>query len=779
MFFSLTINSYGEASIKDSLINQLENSDELNKIKILEELSELSDISLGRRVEYLVQAVDMAEEVNNPLAKANALYLLGQKYQQIGDFSTALKVSLESLTIYDGNKKDFESGNLLSLIGAIYFYLEDFEMSLKHLEKALEIRRKIGDDLQISHALSNVGNVMGVTGKFDEAMEYYQKALKIRLKLNDLKGASQLYNNIANVHFAKGEIDEVLPYRLKALEMDRERGDRWEIALKTYNLAEYYLTINQADKALPYINESKSIAESLEDYGLINDNIQFLSLYYEQKNDFPNALKYQKEYAKATKETFSKEMSQRLGEMQVKYETEVKEKENVEIKSRLASAHYSQLVFAFIMVVFFLIASFALFLFYKKKKDSQVLEKVVLSRTVELEKKNKELEITSSELMIAKENAEESNRLKSAFLANMSHEIRTPMNGILGFMDLLKKSNLDNEERIRYIDIVNKSGDRLLSTISMIIEISKIESGDVNLNYEQVEVLELLEYYQEFFLPSARAKGLEISLIGNPEASNLKVVSDKNKLGSILSNLIANAIKYTNKGLVEFGCNIKNGSLVFFVRDTGIGIDNENLQLIFKMFRQAMMVDSNVNEGNGLGLSISKHYVEMLKGEMWVESELNIGSVFYFSIPLDEHIPHLGQSNESIVSNSEIPELKILIAEDDQASLDFLKTILVKSSKEILIAKTGKEAVRLSLENPDLDLILMDIRMPEVNGYKAVKEIREVNKEVVIIAQTAYAIQGDKEKLLGVGCNDYISKPIRKEALLRLLNMHFKDNFHN
>lgn len=386
------------------------------------------------------------------------------------------------------------------------------------------------------------------------------------------------------------------------------------------------------------------------------------------------------------------------------------------------------------------------------------------------------------ELLRAKEKAEESDRLKSAFLTNMSHEIRTPMNGILGFANLLKEPGLTGEKQKEYIRIIEKSGDRMLNTINDIMDISIIESGQVNISISEVNINEQTENLFLFFKPEAEKKGLQLSLNNSLVGKEAIIETDLEKVYSILSNLIKNALKYTSEGDIEFGYNLKinNASfnLEFFVKDTGIGIQENRQSAIFERFVQADIEDKMALEGSGLGLSIAKAYAEMLGGKIWVESKVGVGSQFYFTIPyisMKKEIPESTEQEYLAKPTSKIKKLKILIVEDEKISELYLATILEKFKKEILYARTGAEALEHCRMNTDIDLVLMDIRMPDMDGYEATRRIREFNKDVIIIAQTAFAEPGDREKALETGCDDYITKPINKKKLYTIINKTFAE----
>jgi signal transduction histidine kinase/ActR/RegA family two-component response regulator len=397
---------------------------------------------------------------------------------------------------------------------------------------------------------------------------------------------------------------------------------------------------------------------------------------------------------------------------------------------------------------------------------------------------NKNLEILveerTKELLRAKEHAEESDRLKSAFLANMSHEIRTPMNGILGFAGLLKEPGLSGEEQQKYIRIIEKGGARMLNIINNIVSISKIESGIIEVVNMESNINEQIEYICTFFKPEAEAKGMKLSYKNALSSEESVLITDCEKLFAILTNLVKNAIKYTDKGLIEFGYEKKGDYLEFFVKDTGIGIPKNRQKAIFERFIQADIVDKMARQGAGLGLSISKAYVEILGGEIWLESDEGNGSTFYFTLPYNVEQKEKTGSNNYVTSDKTISmfeNLKILIAEDDEISEMLISINVSKFSDNILKVKTGFEAIEACRNNPDLDLILMDIQMPDLNGYEATRQIRQFNKEVVIIAQTAFGLLGDREKAIEYGCNDYISKPINKIELIMLIKKYFKNSF--
>ncbi len=382
---------------------------------------------------------------------------------------------------------------------------------------------------------------------------------------------------------------------------------------------------------------------------------------------------------------------------------------------------------------------------------------------------------TLEQLVEAKEKAEESDQLKSAFLANMSHEIRTPMNAILGFLELLKQPGLEGGEKDEYIGIVNKSGQRLLDTINNIVEASKIEAGQMEVHLEEVHLEEVMQYHLDLFRQQTNQKGLSLELKQHLKGRKAMVRTDKHKLDGILTNLLGNAMKFTKEGSIEFGNTLEGHSLVFYVRDTGMGIPAEKVDTVFKRFIQADTELTRAYEGSGLGLSIAKAYVNALGGKVWVESKEGKGSTFFFLIPYTPAKTAERKPEPAVKQGERIQSgHTILIAEDDELSYQYLEVILDQEGVTLLRAVDGEETIRLFKEHPEVSLILMDIRMPGIDGLEVTRQIRKFNKSVPIIAQTAYALEGDRERVLQAGCNEYLAKPLNHTELNKIVNQYLK-----
>ena len=349
------------------------------------------------------------------------------------------------------------------------------------------------------------------------------------------------------------------------------------------------------------------------------------------------------------------------------------------------------------------------------------------------------------------------------------------MNGILGFADLLKEPNLSGDEQKEYLNIIEKSGRRMLNIINDIISISRIEAGLMTMNIQPSNINEQLEYIYTFFKPEVENKGLLFSYKTALSDDQSIVNTDKEKIYAVLTNLVKNAIKFTDRGFIEFGYTVKESNLEFYVKDSGIGIPKEKLNEIFERFMQAERFDNNVNQGAGLGLSITKAYLDMLGGKIWVESELSVGSTFYFTIPYQSDLVFQSVDNKTDLGNENVIEQirpLVLVAEDDDSSIKYISLVLKKKGFDVLSVNNGTEAVEYCKNNPRIKMVFMDIQMPLMDGYEAAKLIREFNTTVPIIAQTAFAFESDKEIVLTHHFDDYIAKPIKPNDLYTILNKY-------
>jgi hypothetical protein len=410
-----------------------------------------------------------------------------------------------------------------------------------------------------------------------------------------------------------------------------------------------------------------------------------------------------------------------------------------------------------------------------RSETGEVLGALTISRDITRLKKIHE------DLIKANIGAESSKKLKSTFLANISHEIRTPLNSVVGFSNLLLSNNLTNEVKEEYIEHINHNSEKLLQIIGDIIDLSRLESSQIQITYEEASlnmiVNEIIEEARQVI--RRNEKPIILNVKNHFEELGDLIFTDRIWLKRVLNHLMDNAVKFTLDGSVEFSYSLEDQNIVFRIRDTGIGINKENIGRIFEEFSQEFDGHHRPFEGLGIGLTLAKEVVERMGGKIYVQSEKGVGSEFSFSIP---YRPAGSRSSRAFGNNdhSSIPidwtSKKCLLVDDNKDVLIYLNRILIDTGVTILTARSGLEALELIKITPDIDIVLLDMQMSEMNGIEATKEIRKIRKDIPIIAQTAFIFEDDKDIILEAGCDACLIKPIRRDHLLTVMSSFVKSN---
>ncbi len=395
-----------------------------------------------------------------------------------------------------------------------------------------------------------------------------------------------------------------------------------------------------------------------------------------------------------------------------------------------------------------------------------------------IQHKNKALNEGHKALSKAKIRAEESDMLKSAFLSNLSHEIRTPLNGIIGFSEMLKDRETTREEIKEYSDIIVNNSSQLLNIINNMLDLSMIQTGQVKLHFQKLDIHKSLLRVVEKHSHAANKKGLTLSLTNNT-TTPFYLCTDHMRFRHILSHLVENAIKFTPAGEIKLGYRVEDDRVLFFVCDTGIGIEKEYRDIIFDHFRQIEPSHTRSYRGAGLGLAIAKNMTHLLDGEIFIEEVTPTGTCFFISLPDRKE----SRRHEKTVYKHATPckelminrDIKILIAEDDDTCRQYLSAILNHEKIKLIMATNGQEAIEKFKSNPDTDLVLADYKMPDMKGHEILNAIKKINNSVPVVAQTAFTAAGDKIRMMEYGFDGFLSKPFQSKDLIAILKQHIRE----
>ena len=647
LFFNTCMIFAGEV---DSLKVRLESETGEEKIEILNRLAgNYWELPPNERIAFAEQMLELSEKLQDQRSKADAYNHLGVAYNQLDETQKSMDYFLKALDIAEQtNDKDRIAKSFLNL-GQANFYLDNFDKAQEYFQKVLEIRKKIGDKQDISMALNLLGTVMAKTNRYDEALDYFSQSLTIRKEINDKMGISQIYNNIANVYFDLGEMDNVLEYRLKSLRIVRELDNKWEMAITTYNVAEYYLENNEPDKAYPYLLESQELAEKLNNQGLIRDNTQFFSWYYELKKDYPKSIKYLKDYAKLTKKQFSETLSEKIAEMQAKYDVETKDKEiallqkNNQIHQLNLSKQKLVIFFSISFLILFIVIG--LIIFIKDKNIEKKLERAVSERTRELkneidERVQTELkllqandELTKLQLRLEQKVGDAIKQIRQQdhmiirqsrqvamgeLMNNVAHHWRQPLAAVGVIVQDIQDAFHADELNEKYLEeSVNEAMKQLQQMSKTITDISelfittKVERS-FNVKEEIEKMIQIL---------SQNFKANDINTYLDCE-EGCTILGYPHEFAQVVFNILTNAKEI----IVQRECKERsiflkisneNKRCRIIIEDTAGGIDDE---LIDKIFEPYFSTKENLI-GTGLGLYMSKMIIEKnMKGSLSVQN---------------------------------------------------------------------------------------------------------------------------------------------------------------
>jgi signal transduction histidine kinase len=656
------------------------------------------------------------------------------------------------------------------------------------------VQEAMGDKWGIANSYNNIGAIYDLQKDYKKALECYQKTLTINSEIGDKSLISANLDNIGLIHYQLGDYLKALEYFQKSLQIENEIDDDKGKFYPYFNLGLVYNKLKQYNMALYYTHKSLEIAKAMNHLANKDDAYKLLADIYGASKNYKAAYDNLLIHKELNDSVFNEKNIKKITTLELQYKHD-KEKHEMELEQQTKAAiarneiDFQKMVRNFFIIGFFL-ASLVTFLVIRmvqiKLKTNKLLvtkNKEIIEQKTAISEKNNELKAQAlelaehkehleeivkqrtAELTKAKEQAEESDQLKTAFLNNISHEFRTPMNGIIGFSNLLIQPNLSLDAQNKYVDFIKKSCNQLTNIIDDTIEISLVHSNQAIAAKSSVKISTLIsDVINELYTDDFK-KNINLIIDLEPEMQQLLLYVDKIKLRKIFWHLINNALKFTNSGYIKIsGQQMEEGLFQFKVEDTGLGIHPNLHEKVFETYRQVDLSSVRQFEGIGLGLSLSKAYVELMGGKIKLESEPNKGTQVIFTI--------LAQSYFGDESTSEPPAIvdisnkTILLAEDYALNFTLVKKILSGYNVNLLHAWNGKEAVEIFKKNKTIDLVLMDLKMPIMDGFEALKRIKEINKEMQILAQTAHVLENDKVEIRLAGFNDFITKPIDADEVL-------------
>jgi signal transduction histidine kinase len=818
----------------DSVKQLLENTSKEQRIELLFKHCERTLGSNPKEtVEYSQMALALANETNDIPNIAKAQLFLAKAYITLGNYPLAIENLDETLSLLTLSNDSIGLIEVHQSYGVTFTRIGDFLRALNNTQQAFNIAGQLNARDKLSELSREIGNIYFYFGESVIALDFYQKSLKISEEIKSTEGIAKAYNNMGRIYSELGNFNLALECLKKSLSTKVRDDDRVSYANTLLNIGTVYLKKEEFEKAIDFFQEANNDFSFVNNPEGMSNSLYYLGLTYFQQQrynqalaiqeqawtiasnsdtkrmlvlintaladvyaeigDFRRAYQYAKQFRSLRDSVFSDEKAKLLIELETRYQLHAKQrqiellskekelKDSEENRSRIWIALLSIVAIFFITLTYLWYNRFR----FKSKANEQLLQEIKHRKSVEAEltKYQDHLETIvderTRELKQAKEKAEESDKLKTAFLSNMSHEIRTPMNAIVGFSYLLADETSSEQIKNEYVKIIKSNGEVLMNLINDILDISMIESGQLKTKSKPFQLVELLDELKAYFeQEKEKFKKETISIHTDYDSEFLMLVlnSDSTRLRQILSNLLSNALKFTEKGHISFGFRHSNDNeLIFFVKDSGTGIDSDKHQAIFDRFSKfSSSTDSVHYSGTGLGLAICNELVELLGGKIWLDSFPGKGSTFYFTLPYQSNgtekvVPRKVTSERS---KEKLKGKSILIAEDVLSNFQLVKAFLSQSDVTIHWAQNGVEALDLFSKNRNIDIILMDIQMPIMDGLKALQQIRQLDKNVPVIVNSAFYLNDEMERSFAAGCSDYISKPIRKDDLLNKL-VHF------
>ncbi len=797
-FFAINIDSTLKyAEIANNLSNELNYVEGAAKAQNILGACYYMKSNFTKAIEYFKKSLRKNEILGNKRGLSDTYNNIGAIYKIESNYPKALEYFQKSLTIEKKLNNTEGIAGSYGNIGIVYDILEEYPTALKYYLNALKSYQKAHDSTGISDIYHNMGIDYFSQKMYSKALEYFKKSNDIYKKLKNNRGIAWSYLNMGKVYRVQKKYNKAKKYFTHSLALSVKTGNKSLEAKNYVELSLLYLDLNKPQTANNYADKAYRIAKTTGDTELLRDVLGILSSSYAKLGLYKKAYTYHVKYKNLNDSVFNNDNIRKFTklEYQYKYEKE-KEAEKLNQKKKdeiLAKEIKFQTTIKYILITSLIIAFIIILLFIwlyrdKKKANDLLIQKnkeilqqqdLISKQNMEIKKHSEELlehkrnleetvQKRTAELQKAKEKAEESDKLKSAFLNNVSHEFRTPMNGIIGFSAFLTEPNLSPDIQEEYASLVNQSCKQLLHVVNDTVEISKVHSHQTEVTKSVVNIVDVINNTIDNFSDFVEQKSLTIRFQNSIGKSNSEIVTDGYKIERIIWHLIDNAIKFSYSGQITVSLTTTDkNQLKFTVEDTGIGIPDELQEIVFDPYRQVETGNAKRFGGVGVGLSLTKAYVTMLGGSITLKSASGKGTAISVLLPIEK--PDFDKATSGRKPTGNINQKTILIAEDNELNYLLLETILSKFETRLYHAWNGKQALEILEENPEIDVILMDLKMPVMDGYEAVSEIKRRHPGIPVIAQTAYTVHADLKELNKINFDGYVTKPIKMSNLINVL----------
>ena len=728
------------------------------------------------------KALKYFEKFNDSLHISESYNILGNSFLRRADYFKAIECYEKSIKTGQHLPDSLMLANNFSGLGIIYYKIGKYDDAIKSFNRALKIFQNLKSKKNFSRIQGNLGLCYLEKNQVKQAKQLFFESLSSRIQLQDTMLLASIYDDLGKLYEKTNQLDSALFFFNKSHKCFVLDNSKHGVVVSSLALGRVNLKLGNLSKAIKQLTTAYSTSKQTKEDDLTMQITLELSEYYNKIGDNDKSRTFLKNYITYYEKIFKEKTLEKINQLQFYIETQRKEQENKLLQAEVAMQHLkskqnrfvNKILIAF-SVLLIIILTFTIVLTFKLRNKNKVIEDInnqLLNFNLELERVVKS---RTSELSDALEKVKELERIKSAFMANISHEVRTPLNGILGLLDYILNNNVPKDEKTYLNTQIRSLGERLLRLVDDILELSKIETNQLDIKISECNVNTILSELNNTFQNSLALKNRNVTfrVVKSLPDNETTILTDAVRLKKIIFNLIENAFKFTHTGSIEVGYSVeKEKTLKIYVKDTGVGIPKNIQKRVFERFYRHISDESHVYyEGVGIGLTIAMGYALALAGRIKVDSSPGNGSTFYILLPYNV----INTTNKAIPENWS--NKCILVVEDDLISYQYIEALLKITSAKLIHVKNAEDAIEVCSINKNIDLIILDIQLPFMNGIDAARKLRKIGISVPIIAQSANAISSENKLCLEAGCDAFITKPIDPDELLSIIRNKLNANY--